>query len=330
VWLSYLEYDRMLKNKSEAQFRDNINTAFDNIVSIGFNTVYVQLRAFGDAYYDSALFPKGDRFGSSDFDPLPIIIQSAHDRGLSVHGWVNPMRLCLDGEMKNIPSDIIYKKWYNDGTNDIFKHDGRWYLNPDSDAAINLIVAGIAEIIERYRVDGIQIDDYFYPDDNPTDAKFERVNNLVLSINETVHKANPDALFGISPQGNVENNYPLSADVRKWCKGGYCDYIVPQVYFGFENGYSPYLQMISEWSEISSGVKLIIGLSPYKIGLYDTYAKPGVTEWLESSDIIARQIKAAKLLSDYGGVALFRYDSLFNPAADVAAQVGLEIENLMK
>jgi uncharacterized lipoprotein YddW (UPF0748 family) len=330
VWLSYLEYDRLLKNKTEAQFRENINTAFDNIVSIGFNTVYVQLRAFGDAYYDSSLFPKGDRFGSSDFDPLPIIIQSAHDRGLSVHGWVNPMRLCLDGEMKNIPSDIIYKKWYNDGTNDIFKHDGRWYLNPDSDAAINLIIAGIAEIIERYRVDGIQIDDYFYPDDNPTDAKFERVNNLVLAINETVHAANPDALFGISPQGNVENNYPLSADVRKWCKGGFCDYIIPQVYFGFDNGYSPYLEMISEWSDISSGVKLIIGLSPYKIGLYDTYAKPGVTEWQENSDIIARQIKAAQLLSDYGGVALFRYDSLFNPAADVAAQVGLEIENLMK
>ncbi|MDR0987482.1 MAG: family 10 glycosylhydrolase [Ruminococcus sp.] len=328
VWISYLEYDSMLKSKTKEQFTANVDKAFDNIVSIGFNTVYIQLRAFGDAYYDSELFPAGDR--SSNFDPLPIMIKSAHDRGLSVHGWINPMRLCLDTQMKDIPSDIVYKKWYNEKTNDIFKFDGRWYLNPDSDAAINLIVGGIAEIMGSYRVDGIQIDDYFYPDNAPTDAKVARINNLVKTINDTVHKANPDALFGISPQGNIENNYPLSADVTEWCKGGYCDYIVPQVYFGFDNGYSPYLEMIAEWSEISTDVKLIIGLAPYKIGLYDTYASPGVNEWIESSDMLARQVEAAKLLVNYGGVAMFRYDSLFNPAADVAEQVFVEISNLKK
>jgi uncharacterized lipoprotein YddW (UPF0748 family) len=329
VWISYLEYDRLLKGKSKAEFTENINTAFDNVVSIGFNTVYLQLRAFGDAYYSSDYFPQGDK--SSGFDPLPIMIKSAHDRGLSVHGWVNPMRLCTEAEMSGLENDIIYKNWYKSGTADIFKHDGRYYLNPDSDNAVNLIISGIAEIMAKYSVDGIQIDDYFYPDGNPSEAKKARVNRLVKAMYNTVHAANPDALFGISPQGNIENNTALSADVREWASNpGYCDYILPQVYYGFDNGYSPYLTMISDWSALCTDVKLIIGLSPYKIGIYDTYATPGNSEWLENSDIIARQMSAAKSLPNYSGVALFRYDSLFNPANSVAQSVNAEVENIKK
>ncbi|MDR0944098.1 MAG: family 10 glycosylhydrolase [Ruminococcus sp.] len=339
VWISYLEYQTILKNRTKEQFRNSINAYFDNIVSIGFNTVYVQLRAFGDAYYSSSYFPRGKEFsgkfstGSIPFDPLEIMIKSAHDRGLSVHGWINPMRLGTTSEINNISDDIVYKKWIKNRTDDVFSADGRWYLNPSSDKAVSLIVSGAAEICTRYNIDGIQIDDYFYPDSSSNQTKIKAVNALVKSLYSTVHTANPDALFGISPQGTIENNLPLSADVEEWVTNpGYCDYILPQVYFGFENWYSPFEETIGEWSELvtAPGVKLVIGLAPYKIGLAESFTGSGKWEWANSTDIIARQMAASKKLSNYGGVALFRYDSLFNPTVGVAEAVSIEVNNIPK
>jgi uncharacterized lipoprotein YddW (UPF0748 family) len=261
------------------------------------------------------------------------MIRSAHDRGLSLHGWINPMRLGTTSEINNISDDIIYKNWIKNRTSDVFSADGRWYLDPGSDKAVSLIVSGVAEICTRYNIDGIQIDDYFYPDSSSNSAKIKAVNKLVKSLYSTVHTANPDALFGISPQGVIENNLPLSADVEEWVtKPGYCDYILPQIYFGFNNAAAPFEDTAREWSNLvtESSVKLVIGLSPYKIGLSDNYAGSGKWEWANNNDIIARQMAASKKLPNYSGVALFRYDSLFNPTVGVAEAVNIEVSNIPK
>lgn len=357
-WITYLEYGTILKNKSKASFEKSIGQYFDNISSLGFNTVYVQVRAFGDAYYESKLYPSGEQFNgtigtSSRFDALQIMIDCAHERGLSLHAWVNPMRLMYPSQIQSIDSSYPIKKWYDDSSTNgkyIVESGGRLYLNPAYDDVTDLIASGIAEIVSGYDVDGIQIDDYFYP---TTAASFdsaaysaygngaslskwrtENVNRMVRKIYNTIHKANNSVVFGISPQGSVENNYnELYADVRTWCsEGGYCDYILPQVYFGF-NSVLPYADIASQWNSMvnGSGVKLVIGLAAYKIGAADNYAgSAGKNEWVSNSDIISRQMTMAKSLSNYGGVALYRYESLFDPAPDVAAQVNKEIENIRK
>ncbi|MBQ5319139.1 MAG: family 10 glycosylhydrolase [Oscillospiraceae bacterium] len=358
-WITYLEYSSILKNKSESSFRKSIGNYFDNISDLGFNTVYVQVRAFGDAYYDSDLYPSGEQFDgtigtSNNFDALQVMIDCAHERNLSIHAWINPMRLMYTSQLEAIDDNYPIKKWYDsnkyNGTY-IVKSGDRWYLNPAYSEVTDLIASGITEIAANYDVDGIQIDDYFYP---TTDSSFDKsaysasetdlslsdwrianVNRMVKKLYKAAHNANSSIVFGISPQGSVDNNYnQLYADVKTWCKSsGYCDYILPQVYFGFDNTALPYADVIALWSSMvkSDDVKLVIGLAAYKIGAEDTYAgKGGKNEWINNDDIISRQMSLAESLSNYGGVAIYRYDSLFNPESSVAAQVDKEIKNIEK
>lgn len=357
IWISYLEYSSAMTNRSATEFREIIGEYFDNICSIGLNTVYVQARAFGDAYYKSEFFPTGDRYNGTigakmKYDPLEIMVEEAHSRGLSIHAWINPMRLMTDSQIKTLSDDYIVKKWYNENNGTyIVKSGDRWYLNPAYPEVEKLITDGITEIVSGYDVDGVQIDDYFYP---TTDKSFDstayaesgtlkslsewrkdNINSMVKKMNRAVHKANPTALFGISPQGSIDNNYDeLYADVKTWCSSSdYCDYILPQVYFGFENASLPYEDTIAEWSSMTSSgnVRLVIGLAGYKIGQTDNYAgKNGKNEWINNSDMLARQVSAAEKLSNYGGTAIFRYGSVFEPDSSVAKQVNLEISNLKK
>ena len=356
-WITYLEYMSIMKNKSESSFKKSVETYFDNISALGFNTVYVQVRAFGDAYYNSSLFPSGEQFNGTigtknSFDALQIMIDCAHARGLSLHAWVNPMRLMTAAQIQGIDNSYQIKKWYNSNNGTyVVETNGRLYLNPAYSEVTDLIADGITEIVSNYNVDGIQIDDYFYP---TTAASFDKsaysasgtslslsnwrisnVNKMVKKLYNAVHSANDTVMFGISPQGSLENNYDeLYADVRTWCaESGYCDYILPQVYFGFENAALPYDKVISEWSGMvtNRNVKLVIGLAAYKIGAADNYAgSSGKNEWLNNSDIMARQMTSAQKLPNYGGVALYRYESIFAPTSDVAAQVNKELKNISK
>lgn len=106
-WITYLEYASILRNKSEKSFTEFVGKYFDNISDLGFNTVYVQVRAFGDAYYDSELFPAGEQFDGvigtkNRFDALKIMVKCAHDRGISIHAWVNPMRTMTSSQIEKI------------------------------------------------------------------------------------------------------------------------------------------------------------------------------------------------------------------------------------
>lgn len=350
VWVSYLEFDRIMRNADETEFTNALNACFDNIAALGCNTVYFQVRVYGDAYYNSSLFPKGDRL-TGDYDPLEIAVKSAHDRGLSIHAWINPMRLMTDSQMKSYPESYKIGEWYNDPAVNgkyIVNSSGRWYLNPAYAETVSLICDGIREIVTSYNVDGIQIDDYFYPTTDPSfdsaayaasgtslslaDWRRDNVTKMVQKMYETVHSANPKALFGISPQGNTDNNFnDLYADIYTWCStSGCCDYICPQIYFGFDNSAQPYAETVDKWDKLvtSPDVKLVIGLAAYKSGTEDKYAGSGSSEWINSTDILARQRDLTDIYN--AGYAFFRYDSLFLPDPAVAASVNAELDNLRK
>ncbi len=351
VWISYLEMSTLLKNKSKTEFRQAVDKIYDNCVSIGINTVYVHARAFGDAFYYSELFPatkylSGTAGQKTDYDPYEILVDEAKKHGLSFHAWINPLRLCTNEDMQTISSDYTIKKWYNSENKGkyIVNVNGTWYLNPAYDEAIQLVCDGVREILENYDVDGIHIDDYFYP---TTDASFDsaafassgystlssfRINNcnkLVKSIYNTVHNCSASAVFGASTQGSIENNInQLYADAESWCKGGYIDYFAPQIYYGFENSSQPFEKCTDTWVKMvkNTDVKLYIGLAVYKIGNEDTWAGNGKWEWCNTETMLKRQTEYARK-KGCDGIVLYSYNYIFT-SGYVSSAINKEIANL--
>lgn len=118
-------------------------------------------------------FSRKASYLTSDFDPLAIVLEEAHARKISVHAWINPLRCQTTEEMSSLPDDFIVKKWYSDpACRNAVEVNGRVYLNPASEDAVGLIADCANEIISRYDVDGLHIDDYFYP---TTDPEFDRI-----------------------------------------------------------------------------------------------------------------------------------------------------------
>lgn len=344
IWISYIELAG-LSSGSENEFRNAIGKVYDNCADLGINTVFVHVRSHGDAYYNSSYFPRTKYLGGS-YDPLTVMIEEAHSRGISFQAWINPLRGCSVGDIGRESGYPIYN-WAGGGTK-LVEVSGYYYLNPAYNDVIELIAKGAAEIAANYDVDGVHIDDYFYPTTDESfdkqayqassynslsDFRFANCDKLVSALYSAVKSANSSALFGVSPQGNYQNNYYyMYADVEKWCtQSGYLDYIMPQVYFGFKNAAQPFSDVVAKWDNIASkgGVPLIVGLACSKIGTEDGWGgADGKTEWIDDKKILARQYMTSTESKSYGGICLYSYNSLFNPDLDVKSQVNEELSAL--
>lgn len=351
VWISYFELYPILTGKSESAFAKGIGEYYDNALSLGLNTVYVHVRPFGDAIYKSDYYPwskycTGYIGEDPGYDPLEVMIEEAHKRNISFHAWINPLRCSQENDAPLIDDHYLIKHWYNYNDGDyITKVSSYWYLNPAYDEVTDLIADGVAEIVSKYDVDGVHIDDYFYPTkeswfDNKSfsesgysDLSQFRLDNctkMVYKMYSAVKSHNKTALFGVSAQGNVHNNLnELYADVEKWSREeGYVDYMAPQIYYGFENSGQPYAQVVDQWDEMlrGTGKKLIPGLAVYKIGTEDTWAGSGKYEWINEQQIIKRQIEKARTADNYSGIILYSYQFIFSPESTVESAVNAEIE----
>ena len=334
MWLPCFTLEPMMKGKTAAQFTENFRAACLNAKSLGVNTLYVHVRAFSDAFYQSEIYPwsrycSGTVGASPGYDPLSIMIDVAHRNGLSIHAWINPYRADFKANLDKTPGNYLVKQWYSKPNAYMqyvtYAEDyGSYWLNPGYPAVRELIFRGAEEIVSHYNIDGIHIDDYFYPTtessfDNIPYASYNsgmkleewRLSNCTATVKglyDTVKAANPSALFGIAPQGNYDNNYAyMYADVGLWLsKNGYCDYIMPQVYFGYEHKYKPFKETVQSWTSLkrSPSVKLYIGIAPANLWLNSEYEN--------RTGIIGDQIKDSFALGA-SGVALYSYDSLFAP-----------------
>lgn len=356
VWFSYLDFASLLTGQSKSGFSANIGEAFDNVAGLGLNTVIVQVRPFGDALYPSEIFPwshvvTGTEGKDPGFDPLEIMVEEAHSRGLKIEAWVNPYRVRISNIKAPLADENPAQQYLNTGSDMAVEFQGGIYYNPAREETVRRVVDGVREIVANYDVDGIHFDDYFYPNpDEDFDKKAydqykqegglstlanwrrENVNELISRVYQAVKAEDPTVRFGVSPQGNFENNYDKQyIDVAKWLsEDGYVDYICPQIYFGFENSTYPFAATVERWNrqiKVQS-VQLYVGLSPYKIGLEDQWAGDGRLEWQQDSDILARMVETARKAKCYGGFAMFRYDSIFYPAAGVKDQVENELKSL--
>ena len=334
IYISYLEYLTYFQGNSVNINKAYINRMLDNIESLGFNTIFLHVSPFSDAIYNSKLFPysytlSGVEGTNPGMDYLKYFIDEAHKINLKVHAWINPYRISSNSDTVKLSDNNIAKKFIETGDAKVTSNG--IYYNPASSRVLDLLLKQIAEIITNYSVDGIHLDDYFYPDDTIDVEEYSKyfldnnitlqeyrlniINTTVKSIYKLIKSYNDNIIFSISPDGNLENNYEMHyADVKKWLsEPGYIDVIMPQVYYGFENELKPFEKVVLEWNDlITNDVKLVPVLAFYKVGLEDSYAGSGKDEWINNSNIIRREINYSKTLSKYDGYTLFRYDYLFN------------------
>ncbi len=337
MWISYLEFQNMPKSKNA--FQASVDKMFDDIKSMKMNSVIVQVRPFADAMYPSKYFPWSKYAGgvtgvNPGYDPTEYMVKAAHDRGLEFHAWINPYRIGSNVG-GSIMSDPRYADW--ESRRLIIKHNSSYYFNPASVEARNLIISGVKEIIESYPVEGIHFDDYFYPSlgggsfdqteyeqsgSNLSLAAWRRenVSALVSGCYSVVKATNPNVVFGISPAGNIDNLKSSSShfvDIDRWMsQSGYVDYIMPQLYWGFEAKNSrgniagwAYENNLSRWIGLKNkgNVKLYVGLSLSYAGK-PTRDGNSVSEWLRYNDIVSRQVMHARGTGSVSGFAFFRYD----------------------
>ncbi|NLM12510.1 MAG: family 10 glycosylhydrolase [Epulopiscium sp.] len=355
VWISYLDLQRVLSNKSKEEFRASIQGMFKNVKDTHLNTVIVQVRPFGDALYPSNYFPwsyiiTGTEGVNPGFDPLAIMLEEAHNKGLRFEAWINPYRIRA-GSKKPLSERNQALTWLMDGSNRVIELNSGIYYNPASQDVRELITKGVMEIVKNYDVDGIHFDDYFYPTTSLEfdkidyqryveeggilslgDWRRENVNQLVKSVYSSIKAYDSSIRFGISPQGIIEKNYNEQyIDVEKWLSSsGYVDYICPQIYFGYNHSTQPYDKLLKQWGALikNEEIDLYIGLAAYKLGNEDTWAGNGKSEWIGTTNMLQRMITDGRNQSHYGGFVLFRYDSLWNPPLNFKPQIDREIDSI--
>lgn len=249
VWFSYLDISEAKMNQmNEKQFTTYFSGVCSKLSGQNYNTLYVQVRPFGDAMYESSYFPwsvyaSGQQGKDPGYDPLQIMIEQAKKYGLSVHAWINPYRIALGStDINKLSKDNparIWKSSDNKSTRrNVLSYNGSLYYNPASEEVRNLITNGVKEIVTKYDVDGIVFDDYFYPnlgsnykknfdyteyksyvnsskEENKgyktiVNWRRENVNKLLKQIHTAIHKIDASVEFGISPAGNINNLYAVN------------------------------------------------------------------------------------------------------------------------
>ncbi len=351
VWLSFSELAEMLN--SEIGFENEVSAAVDNCKKLKIDNIYIHVRSHCDAIYKSDYFPLTASAAMKNYDVLEYLITEFHKADIKVHAWINPYRVSTaSADISAVREDSPIHKWLKDSdpANDrnVCVFEGV-YLNPAEEEVRRLVIDGVREIVNRYEVDGIHFDDYFYPTTEQSfdSASYEEykknntkplrladwrrtnVNSLLYGVKSALEYSGKEILFSISPAASIENNYNnLYADVSYWVKNGYVDAIIPQLYFGFDypDRNFRFEKLLNDWKRLASingEVKLIIGLATYKIG---TEALADGNEWLTQDDIIARQAKICHDDERVSGYVMFSYSSLVSTKEPNTRQR----ENLMK
>ncbi|MBE6765035.1 MAG: hypothetical protein E7546_04040 [Ruminococcaceae bacterium] len=344
VWVPYMSLYGLTK--------EGIDKIVSDCRNIGANAIIFHVRPFGDAVYDSEFFPwshllTGTQGADPGYDPLEYVIEKAHENGMELHAWINPLRISLSGGTPSpLSADNPYTKWRTDSdpSNDswVVDYNGGKYYNPAVPEVRRLIIDGMVEIAAKYNVDGIHWDDYFYPAEDSSfgdgaqysaytasggtasliEWRTENINTLIRESYSRIKATDSSCIFGISPAGNIQNCLNAGADVYKWCSsGGYIDYICPQIYWTFESKVAPFDARCREWKAMvtNDDIDFYVGLALYKAG---SDADGG--QWKRSTNIIARQIEY--LRSDAvraDGFMLYSYEYISG------SQTFSEMENLI-
>lgn len=349
IFISYIEYKKYLKDKNALDMKKEIDKMINTVKDYNINFIILHAKPFSDAIYESKIFPSSSSIVSEEGDKLPFdvldyFIKKAHKNNIQIHAWINPYRISNYTDTSKISITNPAYKWLNTNNVKVIQDKGIYY-NPASSEVQELIISGVAELVENYDIDGIHMDDYFYPDDtidlenyeqfkntiSLSDYRLSNTNKLVKSIYTTIKKIKPNVVFGISPEGNIENNYENNyADVKTWVTNeGYIDYIMPQLYYGFLNETQPFIPVINKWKDlITIDIDFMPALALYKVGIVDEYAKSGKEEWINDKDVITKQIKIINNMEKTAGYSLFRYSYLIENDNDNLINQQLKLKEI--
>lgn len=320
---------------SSQQQKEEFVRLLDMHQSNGMNAVIVQVRPASDAFYPSPFEPwsafltgKQGLAPSPYYDPLQFMVEETHKRGMEFHAWMNPYRAetkLYNPQTSNNHITKLYPEWF------LTYGDVR-YFDPGNKEAQKYVTAIVKDVVERYDVDAIHFDDYFYPyriagKEFPDESTYQRYGNglskddwrrsntdsIIKSLYQVIKAENPKCRFGVSPFGIWRNmdkdsingsatkggqtNYDdLYADILLWLKNGWVDYVTPQLYWEFEHKAAPYQVLVDWWDKHSYGKDCYIGLGIYKGG--------SNAAWRDKNQL-PRMITSARATKNINGFAFF-------------------------
>jgi uncharacterized lipoprotein YddW (UPF0748 family) len=278
----------------------------------GMNAVIVQVRPSADAFYPSQYEPWSQwltgvqgKPPSPYYDPLQFMIDETHKRGMEFHAWCNPYRADFQIGRSSIAANHItriHPEWF-------LTYGDKKYFDPSNKEAQKFVVDVISDIVKRYDIDAIHMDDYFYPyriagKEFPDEVAYRRsgtslskddwrrsnVDSIIMMLNRAIKKEKPWVKFGISPfsvwrnknqdpdgsdSRSAQTNYDdLYANILLWLKNGWIDYVAPQLYLEIGNEKIGYEKLLDWWSRHTYGRQCYIGLGIYRAGSNNAWKDP--------------------------------------------------------
>lgn len=321
-------------NYSSSSQQEEFIRLLDAHKANGMNAMVVQIRPSGDAFYPSPFEPWSQWLTGTQgkppvpyYDPLAFMIAETHKRNMEFHAWMNPYRAEFKiGESSISPTHItrLHPDWF-------LSYGDKRYFDPGNKDVQRFVTHIVKDVVERYAVDAIHFDDYFYPyriegKFFPDDASYARygngmdredwrrsnVDSVILMLNNGIKQVNPHCQFGISPFGVWRNaskdpdgsntnagqtNYDdLYANILLWLKNGWVDYVAPQLYWEFGHKAAPYEVLIDWWSKHTYGRNCYIGLGFYRAG--------SNAAWKDKTQL-PRQIEALRNTPNIQGMIFF-------------------------
>lgn len=320
---------------STAELKNEINTIIDRMAAMNMNCIFLQVRPSADALYNSHLEPWSayltgvQGVAPTNFDPLSYWIERAHRKGIELHAWINPFRATTGNNQPTAINHVTqaHPEW-------IIEYENKAYIDPGNKEAREYICNVIEDITSRYNIDGLHIDDYFYP--YPAAGKFfndtasynaynpeslslaawrrSNINTFIHDANSTIKNIKPWVAFGVSPFGVWRNKKDdprgsattagttayegLNADILEWIDKKWVDYVIPQIYWETTHPAANF-NTLADWWANQRGASIYIGHGIYKIN--------NGTETWNDPDEMARQMDKVRKTKNLDGSVFFSY-----------------------
>ncbi|MFW5649275.1 MAG: family 10 glycosylhydrolase [Candidatus Alkaliphilus sp. MAG34] len=330
------------KGLSLTQQKQEFTYLLDKLKKAGLNSVIVQIKPGADSFYPSEYAPwseylTGVQGQNPGYNPLTFMIEETHKRGLEFHAWFNPYRISVKDNMEELAKEHPARKnpdW-------VVNYGNKLYYNPGIPEVRQFVIDSILEVVKNYNIDGVHLDDYFYPYpekgidfpddelyrvskrfDKETKGQWRRnnINDFIKDLYRSIKKEKANVKFGVSPfgiwrnksddpkgsntQGGITSYDSLYADTKYWVENGWLDYIAPQIYWYFGYDKADYEELVDWWADVVKGHKphLYIGHAAYKV-------EAGNTPWGNPLEII-NQVKYNRTIPQVKGSIFFRAKSI--------------------
>lgn len=285
------------KGLTTAQQQQEYKDILDGLQRDGMNAVVVQVRPAADAFYQSQYEPWSEyltgvqgRVPAPFYDPLQFMIEEAHKRNMEFHAWINPYRAVFNVSTSSVAANHITRRhpeWF-------FTYGSGKYFNPGLPVVTQYVADVVRDIIRRYDIDALHMDDYFYPyrigtKDFPDQQAYlqygkglskdawrrSNCDSVIKRVHDIVLDTKPGIKFGVSPFGvwrnksrdpmgsdtraGVSNYDDLYADILLWLQKGWVDYVAPQLYWPIGHNLCDFETLVKWWNDHSYGKQLLIG-----------------------------------------------------------------------